>query len=107
MNLFDSGTYTGAHIGKEIKHKIGKTFDELIAEAAKPPAVPEEIAKYVDALVQGTHEITEVTIRPKKTWVGLTDDEIQRIIDVTPNQFPDYMMRFAWNLQQQLKEKNT
>ena len=73
------GTYTGEHIGKEIKHKIGKTFDELIAEATKPPVVPEEIAKYVAALVQGTHEITEVTIRPKKTWVGLTDADLEQI----------------------------
>ena len=50
---------------------------------------------------------TSIGWEPKRTWVGLSDDEIQRVIDVTPDQFPDYMMRFAWNLQQQLKEKNT
>lgn len=83
------------------------TLDEIRKELSKPTVIPKELEKYIDALVQGTHEVTEVTIRPKRTWVGLSDDEIQRVIDVTPDQFPDYMMRFAWNLQQQLKEKNT
>ena len=42
-------------------------FNQLISNANKAAPVPESIAKYVDALVKGTHEITEVTIRPKRT----------------------------------------
>ena len=38
--------------------------------------VAQDLAKYVAAVVQGTHEITAVTIKPKREWQGLTDEEI-------------------------------
>ena len=67
-----------------------------------------EFHQWSDLIRSGEAEVTSMSIKRKpKTWVGLTDEEIQRIIDLTPNQFTDYMMRFAWNLQEQLKEKNT
>ena len=79
-------------------------FEQLMREADKPTQVPEEIAKYVDALVKGTHEITSVTIRPKRTWVGLTDGEIKDCFKITPDQY------LPWHIYQRieakLKEKN-
>jgi hypothetical protein len=47
-------------------------FEQLMREADKPTQVPEQLAKYAAALVAGTHEITNLTIRPKRTWVGLS-----------------------------------
>ena len=55
-------------------------FEQLMREADKPTQVPEGIAKYMDALVKGTHEITSVTIRPKRTWVSLTDEEADGLV---------------------------
>ena len=61
--------------------QIPDAFDRLMREADKPTQVSEQIAKYVAALVQGTHEITSVTIRPKPAqqqepvaWVGSLKD---------------------------------
>ena len=39
-------------------------------------------------------------------WVGLTDDEIQAILD-KPEPFYDTMFWFARKIEQALKEKNT
>ena len=77
-------------------------FEQLMREADKPTQVPEGIAKYVDTLVKGTHEITSVTIRPKRTWVGLTDEERDDILDI-------YITAEgrARAIEHKLKEKNT
>ena len=54
-------------------------FEQLMRESDKEETVPESIAKYAAALVAGTHEITSLTIQPKLTWVGLTDEDITKI----------------------------
>jgi hypothetical protein len=111
---------------KEIKHQICgdgyiqwnhegpnkkplDAFGELIKEVAKPTIIPEELAKYVAALAQGTHEITEVTIRPKSTWVGLNEREVDDCYDsvmfdseITPSRFRIYQA-----IEAKLKELNT
>jgi hypothetical protein len=51
-------------------------FEQLIRESDKATPVPESIAKYAAALVAGTHEITSLTIQPKRQWVGLTDEMV-------------------------------
>lgn len=58
---------------------MNNAFDQLIREADKPMQVPEQIAKYVNAIMNGTHEITSVTIKPKRDWVGLTEDDAQDV----------------------------
>jgi hypothetical protein len=58
-------------------------FEQLMRESDKEETVPESIAKYVAALVAGTHEITSLTIRPKRTWVGLTGQEKAWIASVS------------------------
>jgi hypothetical protein len=83
-------------------------FNQLISNANTAVPVPESIAKYVDALVKGTHEITEVTIRPKRTWVGLTDEEKQEWIDAMPyDPEPRHCMILVNVIEAKLKEKNT
>ena len=81
-------------------------FNQLISNANKAAPVPESIAKYVDALVKGTHEITEVTIRPKRTWVGLTDEELSEVYNQA-----DWDTVNGWEyeraIEAKLKEKNT
>ena len=77
-------------------------FEQLMREADKPTQVPEGIAKYVDALVKGTHEITSVTIRPKRTWVGLTDEERNAI-----GRHHAYVDNIIRATEAKLKEKNT
>lgn len=47
-------------------------FNRIEREANMQIPTPDSIAKYVDALVKGTHEISSLTIRPKRAWVGLT-----------------------------------
>jgi hypothetical protein len=77
-------------------------FNQLISNANKAAPVPESIGKYVDALVKGTHEITDVTIRPKRLWVRLTDDEIALINADYP-----HPQGFARAVEAKLREKNT
>ncbi len=59
---------------------MNNAFDQLIREADKSVQVPEQIATYANTLINGTHEITSVTIKPKRDWVGLTDDDVQDVI---------------------------
>jgi len=68
--------------------------------------VAQDLAKYVAAVVQGTHEITAVTIKPKREWQGLTDEEIdegQRQSWVDKQAFESAV----WWAEAKLKEKNT
>jgi hypothetical protein len=70
--------------------------------------VPETFAKYAAALVAGTHEIASLTIKPKRTWVGLTDEERSKIwgeLPQTLNQERDACV-FAEAIEVYLKEKN-
>ena len=90
-------------------------FGQLMRESDKAVPVPESIAKYAAALVAGTHEITSLTIRPKRTWVGLTDKEIEAIWEVA--MFANYgvgaelsnqpFVHYARAIEAKLKEKNT
>jgi hypothetical protein len=76
-------------------------------EALKLAQVPEQIAKYVAALVQGTHEITSVTIRPKREWVGLTlveVNEIEKNGDFWEDHTP---FDFFQAIEAKLKERNS
>ena len=83
---------------------VPDAFEQLMREADKPTQVPEGIAKYVDALMNGTHEITSVTIRPKRTWVGLTDEEIT---DMWAESSPYYHEDdFARAIEAKLRSKN-
>ena len=85
---------------------VPDAFEQLMREADKPTQVPEGIAKYAAALVAGTHEITSVTIRPKRTWVGLTDEELSEVYNQT-----DWDIVGGWEyeraIEAKLKEKNT
>ena len=84
-------------------------FGQLMRESDKAVPVPESIAKYAAALVAGTHEITSLTIRPKRTWVGLTDEEVHECyesvmfnLDIEPSRVLVYQA-----IEAKLKEKNT
>ena len=89
---------------QEPAQPVPDAFEQLMREADKPTQVPEGIAKYVDALVKGTHEITSVTIRPKRTWVGLTDEEIT---DMWAESSPYYHEDdFARAIEAKLRSKN-
>ena len=79
-------------------------FEQLRREADKPTQVPESIAKYAAALVAGTHEITSLTIRPKRTWVELTDEER---VDLWKATETDNRMVLIEAIEAKLKEKNT
>jgi len=68
-------------------------------------SVPEQLAKYVAALVQGTHEITGVTIKPKRTWVGLTNEEQQEVYDAWVQKDDGWGSFYALS-EAKLKEKN-
>jgi hypothetical protein len=80
-------------------------FEQLIRESDKATSVPESIAKYAAALVAGTHEITSLTIKPKRQWTGLTDDEMYLNC---PNWLSHEQCK-AWltQIEAKLKEKNT
>lgn len=67
------------------------------------------IAEYAAALVNGTHEITSLTIKPKREWQGLTDEERSKIwgeLPQTANEERDACV-FAECIEVYLKEKNT
>ena len=86
---------------------VPDAFEQLMREADKPTQVPEGIAKYVDALVKGTHEITSVTIRPKRTWQGLTQDEIA---DLAEHYYEDKVVQVEEAIEMaeaKLRERNT
>jgi hypothetical protein len=82
---------------------MNDAFEKLMRESDKAAPVPESIAKYAAALVAGTHEITSLTIRPKRTWVGLTIGEIQDLI-MHKKHSP---FALAEDIEAKLKEKNT
>lgn len=114
-NPLDCGVYLGSGKGHEIKHHVSygpeqpmpDAFEQLMREADKPTQVPEGIAKYVDALVKGTHEITSVTIRPKRTWQGLTQDEIA---DLAEHYYEDKVVQVEEAIEMaeaKLRERNT
>ena len=68
--------------------------------------VAQDLAKAVAAVVQGTHEITAVTIKPKREWQRLTDEEIdegQRQSWVEKQAFESAV----WWAEAELKEKNS
>jgi hypothetical protein len=84
-------------------------FEQLIRESDKVIPAPESIAKYAAALVSGTHEITSLTIRPKRQWVGLTQQERKDIwreaIGWGDPSHDDIGLMIA--IEAKLKEKNT
>ena len=61
------------------KDEAPKSFDQILQDANKPIIVPEQLKKYVAAVVDGTYEITSVTIRPKREWVWLTRNEVSEL----------------------------
>ena len=71
--------------------------------------VPETFAKYAAALMAGTHEITSLTIKPKRTWVGLTDEERSKIWGELPQTLSEERDAciFAEAVEVYLKEKNS
>jgi hypothetical protein len=83
---------------------MSNTFEQLIRESDKATPVPESIAKYAAALVAGTHEITSLTIRPKRQWVGLTDKERKEIWKGCDPTHAGYVTALV---EAKLKEKNT
>jgi len=81
-------------------------FEQLMREADKPTQVLQDgVAEYVDALMDGMHEITSVTIRPKRTWVSLTDEELSEVYNQA-----DWDTVNGWEyeraIEAKLKEKN-
>ena len=84
---------------------MSNAFEQLLREADKPTQVPEQLAKYVAALVNGTHEITSVAIRPKREWRGLTDEEIDELSRtmVKGNKSVNWLCRA---IEAKLREKN-
>jgi hypothetical protein len=80
-------------------------FEQLMREVDKPTSVPESIAKYAAALVAGTHEITSVTIQPKRTWVGLTNDEVNNF--AAGCHLGKSVQGAIYEAEAKLKEKNT
>ncbi len=111
-NPLDCGVHLGSGKDHAIKHHVSygpaqpvpDAFEQLMREADKPTQVPEGIAKCVNALMDGMHEITSVTIRPKRTWVGLTDEER---VDLWIATETDNRMVLIDTIEAKLKEKNT
>jgi hypothetical protein len=68
--------------------------------------VAQDLAKAVAAVVQGTHEITSVTIKPKREWHGLTDEERMELAIKTGAMTADWLP-FMEAVEAKLKEKNT
>jgi hypothetical protein len=88
------------------KDNVQDAFDQLMRDAEKTTPVPESIAKYAAALVEGTHEITSLTIQPKRQWVGLTDEELAELID-DANDCDLSNRGFIKSIEAKLREKNT
>jgi hypothetical protein len=96
-------------------------FEQLIRESDKAIPAPESIAKYAAALVAGTHEITSLTIRPKRQWVGLTDEEVMNATRKEGHELLDFIYEYGTGsegteervvaickaIEAKLKEKNT
>ncbi len=86
-------------------------FTQLMRDAEKPVEVPETFAEYSAALVAGTHEITSLTIKPKRTWVGLDRGERDKVrASVGYTQYMtagEYAEKVQEATEAKLKEKNT
>jgi hypothetical protein len=49
----------------------------------------------------------KLSVRPQRTWVGLTDDEIMEHQMMVPNSYSLDLIEFAKAIEAKLKEKNT
>jgi hypothetical protein len=49
----------------------------------------------------------KLSVRAKRTWVGLTDEEILKFQDIVPNTLGYDLIEFAHAIEAKLKEKNT
>ena len=112
---FDEVVYDGSSTAEALKRfqenvrptSLPDAFEQLMRESDKPTKVPEQLAKYAAALVSGTHEITNLTIRPKRTWVGLTDEDVRQCSrDVVAGGPENSVDRFAYAIEAKLKERN-
>ena len=81
--------------------------DYNFAKAREAWATPVKIVQY-NCLCGRTmkFESEHGVIAPQRTWVGLTDEEIQAVLD-KPEPFYDTMFWFARTIERKLKEKNT
>ena len=77
---------------------------DALSEQAAQKQIPEQLAKYVAALVSGTHEISSVSIRPKRGWIGLTNKDVY---ECEPKTDWYDSVEFARAIETKLKEKNT
>ena len=99
----------------ENARELGLDYEPAQQEADKPTQVLQDgVAEYVDALMKGTHEITSVTIRPKRTWVhatewwGLTElevDECYESVMFNPDIEPTRVLVYQ-AIEAKLKAKN-
>ena len=115
-NPLDCGVYLGSgkdhaiknHVSYGPEQPVPDAFEQLMREADKPTQVLQDgVAEYVDALINGTHEITSVTIRPKRTWQGLTQDEIA---DLAEHYYEDKVVQVEEAIEMaeaKLRERNT
>lgn len=69
---------------------------------AYPENWHEDDQQVLDDLIKADLDLSGV----KRKWVGLTDEEIQAVLD-NPEPFYDTMFWFARTIERKLKEKNT
>lgn len=61
-----------------------------------------EFHQWVDLIRSGEAEVTGLTVKRKRTWVGLTDEEI-----ITMSRYDLEYAALIGEVQKKLKEKNT
>ena len=88
-------------------YELGKRmFDRL-----NPPPVQREWIETNNSackILRQVHDMLALaSVPPRKTWVGLTDEEILKFQDIVPNTLGYDLTEFARAIEAKLKEKNT
>ena len=64
-----------------------------------------EFNQWVDLIRSGEAEVTGLTVKRKRTWVGLTDDEVNKLVD--DEDWYNFPGEFARAIESTLRSKNT
>ena len=90
--------------------------DHILSQALQQTdQVAQDLAIAVAGVVRGTHEITGVTIKPKREWRGLTDQDVHECFNLAEwthnldfRRDPEaWCKAFASELEETLKARNT
>ena len=89
---------------RELEHAMNRMRQQMEIKSVTMRCTDYDLALPVIDIFDGRILVGQVTTPPQRTWVGLTDEEIQECLQGLPTQTIDV---YARDIEAKLKEKNT